>query len=318
MEERIIDDEFGRGIRLKKTKDGYVDATDAELEEDVKETEETAETEEEELAFAFPVLDMEEDDEDLATLSPEEAQKLREEKQARERERKAEYERLCTEGFALLDTDSFRSAELKFEKALHLDEQATDASVGYWRAKTENFRNPDVLVEEYAEASIESLEYDLGAEAVERIKTDYQAVFQQRYKQLCDEEAPLAEDLEKKKEHRKSILKERLKTSIIAFVCVTLPMLIFGALTVVIGMKNFAVRENTYILPTVLLGVATFALFIAFILVSNKWINVARLFRANERLDSTEDGKRLLEIRDYKQIYECLLTDKNTKTVKNA
>ena len=28
MEERIIADEYGRGIRLKKTKDGYVDVTD--------------------------------------------------------------------------------------------------------------------------------------------------------------------------------------------------------------------------------------------------------------------------------------------------
>ena len=28
MEERIIDDEYGRGIRLKKTKDGFVDVTD--------------------------------------------------------------------------------------------------------------------------------------------------------------------------------------------------------------------------------------------------------------------------------------------------
>ena len=28
MEERIIDDEYGRGIRLKKTEDGYVDVTD--------------------------------------------------------------------------------------------------------------------------------------------------------------------------------------------------------------------------------------------------------------------------------------------------
>ena len=28
MEERIIDDEYGRGVRLKKTKDGYVDVTD--------------------------------------------------------------------------------------------------------------------------------------------------------------------------------------------------------------------------------------------------------------------------------------------------
>ena len=28
MEERIIDDEYGRGIRLKKTENGYVDVTD--------------------------------------------------------------------------------------------------------------------------------------------------------------------------------------------------------------------------------------------------------------------------------------------------
>ena len=28
MEERIIDDEYGRGIKLRKTKDGYVDVTD--------------------------------------------------------------------------------------------------------------------------------------------------------------------------------------------------------------------------------------------------------------------------------------------------
>ena len=33
MEERIIDDEYGRGIRLKKTKDGYVDVTDELTEE---------------------------------------------------------------------------------------------------------------------------------------------------------------------------------------------------------------------------------------------------------------------------------------------
>ena len=69
MEERMIDDEYGRGIRMKKTKDGYVDVTDAALD---------AETEEEiteEMTFEFPVL--EEDDEDLVGLTPEEALALR-------------------------------------------------------------------------------------------------------------------------------------------------------------------------------------------------------------------------------------------------
>ena len=34
MEERMIDDEYGRGIKLKKTEEGYVDVTDAAYEEE--------------------------------------------------------------------------------------------------------------------------------------------------------------------------------------------------------------------------------------------------------------------------------------------
>ena len=125
MEERIIDDEYARGIRLKKTKDGYVDATDElaekerraaeELEADeldataeeeneaAGETEETLvldgldesleETAGEEVRFEFP--DLEEDDEDLVNLTPEEAIALRKQKEAEEAERKAAYKRLC-------------------------------------------------------------------------------------------------------------------------------------------------------------------------------------------------------------------------------
>ena len=40
MEERIIDDEYARGIRLKKTKDGYVDATDELAEKERRAAEE--------------------------------------------------------------------------------------------------------------------------------------------------------------------------------------------------------------------------------------------------------------------------------------
>ena len=49
MEERIIDDEYGRGVRLKKTKDGFVDVTD-EL------TDGTDMEEGEEITFEFPYL----------------------------------------------------------------------------------------------------------------------------------------------------------------------------------------------------------------------------------------------------------------------
>lgn len=69
MEERIIDDEYGRGIRLKKTKDGYVDVTDELAEKGEKAEETGAEYEGEEVAFEFPMLDSDEDDEELVGLT---------------------------------------------------------------------------------------------------------------------------------------------------------------------------------------------------------------------------------------------------------
>ena len=200
MEERIIDDEYGRGVRLKKTKDGYVDATDELQKENQADVEDGEEGDE--VAFEFPLLDADEDDEDLVGLSPEEALKLRQKKEAEAKARKEEYEKICQEGYALLETEDFENAEKAFEKALHLDEEATQASVGYWRAKTKNFADPDVLVAEYADASIESLEYDLGMDAVEIIKAQYQDILRKRYDELAKEEGPLGERVESKRSVR--------------------------------------------------------------------------------------------------------------------
>ena len=126
MEERIVDDEFGRGIRLKKTKDGYVDVEDELAPE--TETEETEGTEEEiavilpteedgeERAYSMPAAYDEMDDEDLVDLSPEEAERVRKEKEEALRRRKEAYESACREGEKLLKTGSFRAAELAYER----------------------------------------------------------------------------------------------------------------------------------------------------------------------------------------------------------
>lgn len=182
MEERIIDDEYGRGIKLRKTKDGYVDVTDElsekeraeasgrdeeaaegfeltadgaeeeteeslvtdipeeDLEESLEDLAAEEEGEGEEVTFEFPEL--EEDDEDLVNLTPEEAIALRKKKEEEEAQRKADYKRFCEEGEELILSGSFKAAELKFEKALPLEENAWEAAVGYWRAKTSDFANP--------------------------------------------------------------------------------------------------------------------------------------------------------------------------------
>ena len=89
-------------------------------------------------------------------------------------------------------------------------------------------------------------------------------------------------------------------------------MVILLVLTIVFGAKMFSTPDNTYVLPTILLGVAFFVAFIVFMVFTNKWINVLRIRRANEKLTATEDGARLQKLRDYKTIYESLVNKEET------
>ena len=305
MEERIIDDEYGRGVRLKKTKDGYVDVTDELADGENPEMEDG-----EEISFEFPTLegyDAEQDHEDLVDLSPEEAERVLKEKAEALERRRHEYESACEQGKQLLKSGSYKSAELAYEKALGLDEEATEASVGYWRAKTSDFTDPDVLISEYVDAGIESLEYDLGYEATDIIKKNNRAAFEKRVAELTAEEGPLREKVEEKQDARREVLSSRKLRWGVAFMLTLFPVI--GALiaTLVVGFKNFSTREGEYIVPTIILACVSVVLFIAFMIVTNKYINAGRMYRLNERLSSTADGQRLVEIAEYKELYEALL-----------
>ncbi len=300
-EERIIDDEYGRGVRLRKTKDGYVDVTDELVDEQAEE--EAGE----EISFAFPVQEGEEDDEDLVGLTPEEAEALRKQKLEAAERRRAEYEQTVAAGNALLENKSYRAAELEFEKALKLDELATEASVGYWRAKTANFTNPDVLIEEYVDAGIESLEYDLGYEAADIIKREHREVFQKRFDELDEEAKPLQTSVTEKQENRREVLSARRKKHLISFIAAAVPFALFTVLAVVFGLQNFSTPDDTYIPVTIIFAALAVVSFVAFLICSNKLLNTCRIYRTNERLTSTEEGETLARILEYRDLYAALL-----------
>lgn len=308
MEERIIDDEYGRGIRLKKTKDGYVDVTDSAAPADGEERtdadgEIAAEEGEtgEEVTFEFP--DLTEDDEDLVNLTPEEAIALRKKKEEAEARRKAEYARLCAEGDELLLTGSYKAAELKFEKALPLDEEGAEAAVGYWRAKTSDFSDPDVLGAEYAETGFESLENDLGERATKMIGERYREVFAAKVKALEEEETPLAEEVAAKQEKRREVLNARLSSARKKFAAASLPTLVLFVSTILFATKIVTRSDGLFLWLTVAAG-ALFAIgFVFFGVATNKLLNARRMRRANEDLSSTKEGERLLTVRAYKELY---------------
>ncbi len=299
MEERIIDDEFGKGVRLKKTKDGYVLADEAEETEGVEEGEE--------VAFEFPTFEVEEGEEDLVGLSPEEVEKYRRQRAEEAAKRRAEYEQACAEGEALLKSEDFAGAENVFEKALQLDDEPTEASVGYWKAKTANFTNPDALIKEYEDIGVESMEFDLGYKAAEILKAEFKQVFETKYAALVAEETPLKETVEGKQGKRRSYLKERLKKATIKFGATIVPLLLFAFLTVFFAFKNQTVPDLRYLAPIILSGIGTVASFILFIVSGITFLRALRLYGKNERLESTDDGARLVEIGLHKEIYEYFL-----------
>ncbi len=306
MEERIIDDEYGRGIRLKKTKDGYVDVTD-ELAENAEVEDAVGEDEGDEISFEFPILETDEDDEDLVGLTPEEAIALRKKKAEAQAKRKAEYDAYCKEGDALLAAGDFAGAEAKFEKALPLDEEAMEASVGYWKAKTSNFAEPDVLIGEYVDAGIESLEFDLGYRATDCIREEYQEVFRRRIAELEAEEQPLAIKVQEAQARRRGILAKRLRNRAIAFCLAFLPFAASVVLAIFFGLQNFTTSGSEYVNKTIIFVCAAVVLFIPFAVCFNRLLNGVRMKRKNERLSSTEDGQKLVEIGYYKEMYECML-----------
>ena len=312
MEERIIDDEYGRGIRLRKTEDGYVDVTD-ELQENGDESEDVSY---DEIAFEFPNMD--EDDEDLVSLSPEEAIALRKRKAEEEENKRRQYAHACEEGEKLLDSCSFHAAELKFETALKIDAYGKDAIVGYWRAKTANFTNPDALVGEYAGEGIENLEGDLGYEAVDELKRRYPDVFAKRLNELQKERKPIQEEVLEKRENRRKAISQKLTKEAWRFSISSVITLLLLATTIVFGTKIFSTREGEFIVPTIVTGVVFAIALIVALVFTNKFLNIVRMYRLNERNDSTELGRKLVSILNYIELYEELLMSVKTTEAESA
>ena len=205
----------------------------------------------------------------------------------------------------MLQSGSFKSAELKFEKALRLDEEARAASVGYWRAKTSNFTEPDELMKEYVEIGYENLEGDLGYKAVEELKSKYQPVFERRLAELEEEEKPLAQEVETKQAKRRDIIGKRLTKAAWRFTCALVPTFLVLSLTLFFGSRIFSTKHGEFIMPTIISATIFAVGLIVTLVFTNKLLNTVRINRANEDLSSTEEGRTLLEIRNYIELYKA-------------
>ena len=322
MEERIIDDEYARGIRLKKTKDGYVDATDelaaeAKLPESAEtdkaqpeglqealeaEAENVTDGEEgdaeaaDEVLFEFP----EEDDEELAALSAEEAAALIKKREEERKQREEKAKELCEAGEKLLESAADDKAEETYEKAAAAFDEALcvlpsyeRAALGFWRAKTYGGKNLQPLLDEWAASGYDEFEATFGEECVKTLKEEWKERVIAEKKKRDEAIAPMKKEYEEKTEKRRAILKERTfqaRKKFIPLLSVEIALLVFAA---VFALNIFSRADAVFVWLTAACGAAFVLALPFFCVAASCFFHTSSLAHANELKSSTKEGRTL-------------------------
>ncbi len=299
MEERIIDKDDERLIRLKRTAEGETDAQDETAPEGV-------EPAEEEVVVELPEGEY---DEDLVGLTPSQLQRELERRRKAEEEARAECEKLVTAAEELLLDKKFEEAEPLFAQAATYPFAQARVYKGLWNARTKDFADPDVLLHrEYAE-EIASSDEEVKAYVRERCRG-----LEAERENAVREEAETAPAVLERQEKRRGAFLENRK-----FYSVRTLALFAGAILLLIGAAVSAsfIVKTLSIAPVVLTGVfggAAFLLFVCALLFLRKYVVAQRLYRANESLFSTEEGSKLEALREKIECMNLILDDETAES----
>lgn len=280
MEERIVDKDDERLVRIKRT-GGGVDAEDALAQE--------SEEENDEVVFEIPE---EEFDEDLVGLTPSQLQRELERRKKEEEEARAKYEKLVSSARELLDGEKYAEAEpllAEAERYVFADWRVT---ADLWTARTENFTDLSPLYNaEYAQKLSEA-----DAEGKAFVRERAAALKEERVSLAREEEAIAPSVLEKQRERREAFAANRKYYAVRALV------LAAAFLLAVVGCAvsaAYIVRTQSIapVVCTAGFGGAAFVLFVALLVFLRKTYLAKRLCVVNEALSSTEEGVKLEELR---------------------
>lgn len=281
MEERIVDKDDERLIRIRRTKDGG-DAEDALADEG--EEEQT-----EDVVFEIPD---EEFDEDLVGLTPSQLQRELERRKKAEEAEKAEYEKLVSAADALAAEEKYAEAEPLYAQAACYSFADERTVTGLWTARTKNFTDfAPFYVAEYAEALSEA---DDKSKAFVREKA---ASLKEERARLAEEERALAPSVLEKQEERRRAFAENKKYYFVRALALVGGMLLCMIACAVSA--NYIVRTQSIapVVCTAGFGGVSFILFVSALVFLRKWSLAQRLCRINEALSSTEDGAKLETLR---------------------
>lgn len=275
MEERILDEDEGRGIRIKRTADGETDAVEG--------------TEgEEEVAFEFP----EEYDETLAGMSQTQVEEELARREKAKQEALEAYQNLLAEGNSLLAEQKFPEAEAAFAQAIAYDAEGEEAVVGLFTAATKNLTDTERLYSTERAEDLERLETGrkfLREKFGETLRSEEKA-----YREEADTLIPAVRE---KQSVRREAFAANKKHYIIR-TCTALFLVAAFAIATAIAADNILKTQDSVVplVLTIVFGVLTFFSVTVLAVSGAKLVGANRLCKENEKLSSTKDGARLSEL----------------------
>lgn len=290
MEERMIEDEEGRKVTLKRTSEGETDAV------------EEGENESEEYVFDVPE---EEYDESLVGLTPSQLEQVLEERKKAEEEARAEYAKLIAEGESALQREDFEGAERAFAQADRYVFEDERVPEGLWVSRTRNFtvKEPFYVLEN-AEAFAKC-----NAQLKQRAREAFGEEFAREREEAMREEEQLAPQVEEKRAEREEAFFANKRYYLIRFLAVlaAFAVTVIGAAV----SASFIVRTQSIapIVGTGVFGGLAAGLFVTALVLLRKLYLAVRLCKQNTVEEATADGARLKELREKIRCLSCVLDD---------
>lgn len=295
MEERLIEKDDERLIRLKKKGD-EVDAEDALVEE--------GEESEEEVLVTLPEDD-EDYDEDLVGLTPTELKREQERRKKAEEEARAECEKLIVAAEEELANGVYDKAEALFTQAACYGFEEERVSKGLWTARTKSFSQTAPFYNmEYAE------EFSAAGDASKKFVREKAGKALLAEKEAFEkEEKELAPVVLEKQEERRQAFADNKKYYVLRLLIF---LGIFAAFIIATAVSaNYIVRtlSNVPVILTAVFGGLALISFVVDLIFFLKFLGANKLCRMNEKLSSTEEGKRLEELREKLECLRLVLED---------
>ena len=288
MEERIIDDEEGRLIKIKRTKNG-VDAVEDTGENGAAEAEEV----DEEIArLMVEFRDDDEYDEDLVGLTPTQLKEALERRERAKEEARGECDKYVALGDEALASGDFDEAEDNYESAVSYIDDDERANIGLWRARTKNFTSDEAY---YDLSNARALSKAPQAVRDEVLSRDGEKLKAAR-EELLGRIAPLRAEVENKRLSLREPLVANRNYYRLRLIILLACVLCFA---IAAGVSGYFTVRTTSIAPVVtaaIFGAGAGISLVLAVVYTRFYLLASRLCRGNEDQNATEEGRMLSEL----------------------